>query len=205
MKSRNPETLSVSDMGAKIESGLAGIREDVADLSVGIEPLVLRVTMFFSFLADVVQASHLFFLVFTLIGQILILTGLALRWQWVRNPWFRTIHLVCIVFVAMEYIVGMECPLTDLEVYLRGLAGEKSSDDWSFVGWLLNEVVFPFGGVDTSHWGFLVGYVSFALIVLATFLLAPPRWKRKPEQSATQPEPIPASRGEAPVAESFPG
>jgi len=134
--------------------------------------------MFFSFLADLVEASHVAFLIFTLIGQIVILVGVGLGWRWVRNPWFRCIHLACILFVAYEYIVGIECPLTDLEVYLRDLAGEQRNADASFIGRLLHRSVFIFEGVDTSHWGFLVGYVGFAIIVLATFVLAPPRFRK---------------------------
>jgi hypothetical protein len=146
--------------------------------------------MFFSFLADLVEASHVAFLVFTLIGQIVIFIGIALKWQWVRNPWFRCLHLACIVFVAFEYIVGMECPLTDLEVYLRDLAGETRNADASFIGRLMHRSVFIFEGVDTSHWGFLVGYVSFALLVLATFYFAPPRFRRAPQTSSNNPAPV---------------
>src|SRR5947209_17219486 len=97
--------------------------------------------MVFSFLADVIIGLHLGFLVFTLIGQLLIFVGIALKWNWVRNPWFRCVHLACILFVALEYTVSMECPLTVLERQVRALGGEAASDA-SFIARLMESLFF---------------------------------------------------------------
>jgi hypothetical protein len=129
----------------------------------------------YGFLADVVEGTHLAFLVFTVVGQLLILVGWACGWQWIRNPWFRSVHALAIVFVAWEYVVGMECPLTDLEKCLRNLAGETRSDDWSFMGWLISEVIFyPNLDPDDLKWP----YIGFAVLVVATFVLVPPRFRK---------------------------
>jgi Protein of Unknown function (DUF2784) len=140
--------------------------------------------MFFSILADLVQASHLGFLAFTLLGQLLIFVGVLRKWQWVRNPWFRCIHLGCIVFVALEYAVHMKCPLTTLEELLRDWGGEASNSDASFIAQLMDKLLF-YPDLDWDHWAFGVGYAAFALLVLATFVLAPPRFRRK--------EPVPGN------------
>jgi hypothetical protein len=134
--------------------------------------------MFYGFLADVVEGVHLSFLVVTLLGQLAIIGGWFLGWKWIRNPWFRSIHLLAIAFVAMEYVVGMECPLTDLEKYLRRLAGQ-TSDDWSFMDRLMNDCLFP--GVDPEDltWP----YIGFAVLVIVTYILIPPRF-RKPSSLA---------------------
>ena len=134
--------------------------------------------MVYSLLADLVEGAHLAFLAFTLLGQVAILVGLALRWTWVRNPGFRIIHLGCILFVALEYIVGIQCPLTTFEVHLRQLAGEKALADASFVGRLMHELVFVFNDLDPDHWAFTVGYCGFAALVAATFFFAPPRRRK---------------------------
>ncbi len=150
--------------------------------------------MFFSILADVVQASHLGFLVFTLIGQLLIFVGVVRKWQWVRNPWFRCIHLGCIVFVALEYAVHMKCPLTTLEEQLRVWGGETSNSDASFIAQLMDKLLF-YPDLDWDHWAFGVGYAAFALLVLATFVLAPPRFRRKAQAAETDAAPPPVVPG----------
>ena len=60
----------------------------------------------------------------TVPGLLLILLGACLRWQWVRNRWFRVAHLLAIVIVAFEAINNIECPLTTWEYDLRRLAGQ---------------------------------------------------------------------------------
>ena len=52
-----------------------------------------------------------------------ILAGIALRWAWVRNFWFRTIHLAMIAVVVAESLCGIVCPLTDWEDRLREAGG----------------------------------------------------------------------------------
>jgi hypothetical protein len=133
--------------------------------------------MFYSFLADVMVATHVAFLVFTLVGQLAILVGVCCKWQWARNPWFRCIHLAFIVFVAYEYVGGIKCPLTTWEEDLRELAGEEKLEDASFVGRCMNKIMF-FEDLEWDHPVFGVGYVSFAVLVLATFIFAPPRFRR---------------------------
>jgi hypothetical protein len=70
-------------------------------------------------LADVVAWVHLAFVAFVVLGLVVILAGAALRWGWVRNPWFRTIHLAAIGFVALRCWVAVPCPFTMLEARLR--------------------------------------------------------------------------------------
>jgi hypothetical protein len=70
-------------------------------------------------LADIVVTVHLTFVLFVLVAQVLIVAGWLLRWGWVRNFWFRLIHLASIGIVAAQAVVGIICPLTTLERYLR--------------------------------------------------------------------------------------
>ena len=70
-------------------------------------------------LADFIVFVHLAYVAFALVGLLLTLLGLALRWQWVRNLRFRVIHLVMVEVVALEGLFNIRCPLTDLEAVLR--------------------------------------------------------------------------------------
>jgi hypothetical protein len=105
------------------------------------------------------------------IGQLLILAGLLCRWQWVRNFWFRLAHLVAIGIVAYEAFRDITCPLTTLERTLRAWAGEQVSSD-SFVARLMHSFIEH----DWPQWTFNVIHISFAFLVLLTFVLARPRW-----------------------------
>jgi hypothetical protein len=73
-------------------------------------------------LADIVVTVHLLFVLFVLIAQLFIVAGWLLRWSWVRNFWFRLLHLGSIGVVAGQAVAGIECPLTTVERDLRAEA-----------------------------------------------------------------------------------
>src|SRR3954471_1604567 len=123
-------------------------------------------------LADLVVAVHVGYVAFVVFGQILILVGIWRRWRWVRNRWFRTIHLLAILIVAGEALFNVTCPLTAWEAQLRERAGETVQQG-TFVGHLLHKLIF----YDAPDWLFNVSYVLFAALVALTFWLAPPNWK----------------------------
>ena len=71
--------------------------------------------------ADVVVILHFGFVVFVLGLQVLVLVGWPLGWAWTRNFWLRLLHIVCIeIVVGQTAIVGLDCPLSSLEIDLRG-------------------------------------------------------------------------------------
>lgn len=121
-------------------------------------------------LADVILVVHLAFVLFVVGGFALILLGAALGWPWVRNPAFRYAHLGAIVFVALEALVGVACPLTVWEDALR----RASPDGPSFVGRWVSHVLY----YDLPEWVFTVAYVLFALVVIASLIWIPPRGRR---------------------------
>ena len=128
----------------------------------------------YALLADLLVAVHLGFIAFVIGGQFVILIGAALRWRWIRNRWFRVAHLLAIVFVALEAVIGMICPLTEWEYLLRRQAGQIVEEDISFVGRFAREVLF----FDLPTWVFTTAYVSFALVVVITLVFVPPQWRR---------------------------
>jgi hypothetical protein len=126
--------------------------------------------MGYSLIADAIVAVHVAYVIYVVIGQLLIWLGLALRWRWVRNPWFRWAHMIMMVIVGGEATLDIECPLTRWEGQFRELAGEATSGT-SFVGRLLHKLIF----VDWPPWIINGLHMGFALVVVATFILAPPR------------------------------
>jgi len=142
------------------------------------------------FWADVLVVVHTAYVGFVVIGQLLILLGLLCGWRWVRNPWFRSIHLAAMLIVAVEAYFQYTCPLTTWENQLRRLAGQDIHGE-SFVGRLMNEILF-----SESYNDNLVNklHMAFGVLVLLTFVLAPPRFRRAAERP-TAPGP-----GSAPAA-----
>lgn len=134
---------------------------------------------FYRFLADAVLFLHVVYVAFVVLGMAAILVGIALRWRWVRNFWFRTIHFLMIAVVVAESVCGILCPLTEWEDRLRELGGE-TGEPGSFIGRWLERLLF----VDVSPSALAACYCAFAAAVLLTLVLAPPRWpKRKMTKS----------------------
>ena len=118
-------------------------------------------------LADAVLIVHFLFVLFVVGGLLAIWTGAALGWAWVRNLRFRVAHLAAILFVMAESLVGMACPLTVWEDFLR----KTGSGGASFMQRWVGRLIF----YDLPEWVFTLAYVLFALAVLATFRLVRPR------------------------------
>ena len=130
--------------------------------------------MDYGFWADAISVVHFAYFGFVVLGQAFIFVGIVRRWQWVRNLWFRAAHLLAIALGALEAVVDMKCPLTEWERALRLKAGETTSDT-SFMAQLANEVMFH----DFPDWVFRAAHISFAVLVIATFVVAPPKWRRR--------------------------
>ncbi|HYX63325.1 MAG TPA: DUF2784 domain-containing protein [Burkholderiales bacterium] len=117
-------------------------------------------------IADLVLVVHFAIVLFIVGGLIAVWTGAALGWPWVRNPWFRYLHLAAIAYVAAEALLGAACPLT---VWEDGLRGGMRAD--SFVGRWVRRLLF----YDAPEWAFTLAYLAWALATLATLRLVPPR------------------------------
>jgi hypothetical protein len=69
-------------------------------------------------LADIILILHVIFAAFIILGLIIIIVGGIHKWNWVRNPWFRLIHLLAIGIVIVQSWCGVICPLTTWEMSL---------------------------------------------------------------------------------------
>jgi hypothetical protein len=130
--------------------------------------------MWYGVLADFIVVVHFAYVAFVVLGQLVIIAGAAFRWRWIRNFSFRLTHFAAIVVVALEAVFGIECPLTIWEYRLRLLAGQEGSAE-SFVARGVHAVLFY---EAPGKWVFTTAYVSFALAVLLTLWLVPPRRTR---------------------------
>jgi len=123
----------------------------------------------YGYLADLVVTLHLAYVLTVIIVLILIPVGRFLGWNWVRSFWLRIIHLVMIGIVAFQAWIGVICPLTHLENYLRALAGQETYSG-TFVGRLVESLLY----YECPSWVFLVAYTCVALLTALTLIFVPP-------------------------------
>ena len=128
----------------------------------------------YGLLADVMVGVHLAYVLFVIVGLLLIVAGALLRWGWVRNRTFRIAHFLAILIVALEAVAGVTCPLTTWEHELRLKAGQSSAEG-SFMGRLMHDLLF----YEAPDWVFTASYVTFCALVLGTLFLVPPRWRAR--------------------------
>jgi len=88
--------------------------------------------MLYRFLADAVVVIHALFIVFTVLGGLLVL-----RWHWVAF-----LHIPAAAWgVIVQVVHGGVCPLTPLENYFRDLGGEAGYGE-SFIDHYLTNLIY---------------------------------------------------------------
>jgi len=124
----------------------------------------------FTLAADIILFLHLLVIVFNVFGLVLIFVGNVLNWHWIRNPWFRLIHLLTIVVVVLLSWLNFICPLTSIEMVLRTRAGDTTYSG-SFISHWVESILY----YQAPPWVFVVGYTIFGVMVIVSWFLVRPR------------------------------
>ena len=90
--------------------------------------------MHYSIAADALVIVHLVFIVFVMLGGLLLL-----RWRWLLY-----LHLPAVAWGILVELFGWLCPLTPLEQHFRILAGETGYSG-GFVQHYLLPIIYPAG------------------------------------------------------------
>lgn len=130
--------------------------------------------LLYRLLADVTVVLHFAYVAFVLLGWLAIAMGGWLRWRWVQNRAFRSLHLAMIGVVVAEAWLGITCPLTVWEQQLRAAAGEET-----YRGGFLANAVHNLLFYDLPPWVFVLAYTMFGMVVLATLWLVPVDWRQR--------------------------
>jgi hypothetical protein len=137
--------------------------------------------MGYGFLADLIVATHVGYIAYVLVGQLLIIVAAPMKWQWAKNPWFRFTHLLAIGIVAFEAIYSLRCPLTIWEQQLRELAGQAFNGSETFMGRVLHDLMF----IDNKpEIFFTTMYIGVLVLVIQGLVMYPPRWFRFSKKTA---------------------
>ena len=124
----------------------------------------------YAFAADAMLVTHVLFVIFVVLGLILVFAGKFMSWQWVRNPWFRVGHLLGIGVVVLQSWFGVICPMTIWEMELRSKSGHAFYEG-SFIMHWLNELLY----YQAPSWVFTVCYTFFGGLVLSSWFVVRPR------------------------------
>lgn len=123
----------------------------------------------YHYLANAVLLAHVGVVLFIVAGLLLILAGGRYGWRWVRNFWFRALHLCAIGYVVAESWLGIVCPLTDLEQWLRQRAGQPAHQG-NFIAFWFGKLLF----YQAEPWVFVAAYSAFAVLVICSWILVRP-------------------------------
>jgi hypothetical protein len=127
------------------------------------------------FLADIaanlIAVAHLAYFLFIVGGMVAIVLALRRDVSWVRNPWFRILHVAAIYVVLAEEVTGLPCPLNVLQWGARQAAigsTQASAGVGGLLDYLLYHTVSPLA-LDVMYW-------SFGVMVVVLLWVIPPRW-----------------------------
>lgn len=118
----------------------------------------------YSFLAALVMVMHFAFIVFVVMGGLLVL----------KRRWVAWLHIPAAVWGALIEFMGWICPLTPLENKFRMLAGE-SGYTGDFVARYLLPIIYP--GALTREIQLLLGALVLIINVLV-YAVVIRRWVR---------------------------
>jgi hypothetical protein len=88
--------------------------------------------MLYRLSADLILIVHLAFILFVMLGGLLVL----------RRPRLMWLHLPAVVWGALSEFLGVLCPLTPLETALRELGG-RSGYEGDFIAHYITAVIYP--------------------------------------------------------------
>lgn len=120
--------------------------------------------------ADAILITHALFVAFVVFGLVFILVGKLRCWSWVRNPWFRWVHLAAIGVVVLQSWLSVICPLTIWEMALRERAGGAVYSG-SFIAHWLESILY----YRVPEWVFVTVYTVFGALVVVSWSWVRPR------------------------------
>ena len=121
-------------------------------------------------IADFILMFHFCVVIFITFGFFLIPIGYMYNWDWISNIQLRLFHSGMMVFITLETLLGITCPLTTFENSLRGIHQSKS-----FIGYWIKKIIYW----DFPTQFFIILYCIFLVWTFLMWKLYPPRNTKK--------------------------
>jgi hypothetical protein len=121
-------------------------------------------------LSQAVLALHLGVIAYNIFGLVAIPLGAWRGWRFVRIRWWRLLHLISLLVVALQAMFGAACFLTLWQSSLREQAGEAASRAPLIQRTVENLVFLPL-----PFWSFTALYLAVFAYTLVLWRLVPPR------------------------------
>jgi hypothetical protein len=128
--------------------------------------------MAWGLLADAVLALHLAFVLFVVLGGLLV-------WRWPRLAWA---HLPAALWGAGIELSGAVCPLTPLENWLRARGGAAGYEG-GFIEHYIYPVLYPAGLTRGTQWALAAALTALNVGVYALLW----RRRRAPPRAGAEP------------------
>lgn len=138
-------------------------------------------------LADLILVVHAGIALFVVVALPVIVIGNLKGWHFVNALGFRLLHLAAIAVVAAQAWLGIDCPLTTLESWLR-LKGGGAGYATGFIEYWVGRALF----YTAPTWVFTVSYSAFGLLVALAWWYFPPVRRSSPPPGAAKPRQGPA-------------
>ena len=120
-------------------------------------------------IADIVLIFHFCIVIFITFGFFLIPIGYKFGWVWVTNLKLRILHCGMMMFVTLETLLGITCPLTSIENNLRGVY-----ESTSFLSYWVKQIIYW----DSPDQFFIILYSMFLVWTFSMWKFFPPRIKK---------------------------
>lgn len=109
---------------------------------------------------------HLAIIAFNIAGCVLIPIGAWRGWRWVREFWWRLVHVASLAAVAAQALLGRACFLT---IWQGDLAGASPARPL-IAGWMERLIYLPL-----PLWVFAIAYAVVFAYVIALWIWVRPR------------------------------
>lgn len=115
--------------------------------------------MIYRSLADLVLVLHLAFVVFVVLGGLLV----------IRRRWVALLHVPAAIWGVLIEYTGGTCPLTPLENWLRRLGGEAGYSE-GFIQHYIQPVLYPAGltrgtQIVLGSLALLVNVIAYGIVI----------------------------------------
>ena len=121
------------------------------------------------FFSEIVLLFHFCIFLFMILSFFLIPLGYYKKWKWVKNKYYRLIHLVLMGIILIETILGFMCPLTMLENFLRNNIEINNK---------ITQIIHQIMYWDLSTYQFIILYLLSLLYLIFLWFFFKPDFKK---------------------------